>query len=42
MRTLSKIIPMNSISREGPIVLEATTAALSDVNTLKRVLKLVK
>ena len=27
MRTLSKIIPMNSISQEGPIVLEATTGA---------------
>ena len=42
MRTLSKIIPINSISREGPIVLEATTRVLSDMNTLNRVLKLVK
>ena len=42
MRTLSSTIPMNSISWEGPIVLEDTTGALRDINTRNRVLKLVK
>ena len=42
MRTLSSTIPMNSISWEGPIVLEDTTGALRDINTRNRVLKLVR
>ena len=42
MRMLSKTIPMNSISWEGPIVLDATTGALRDMNTRSRVLKLDK
>ena len=42
MRTLSSTIPMNSISWEGPIVLEDTTGALRDIKTRNRVLKLVK
>ena len=40
MRTLSKTIPMNSITWEGPMVLDATTGALSDMKTRSRVLKL--
>ena len=40
MRTLSKTIPMNSITWEGPMVLDATTGALSDMKTRRRVLKL--
>ena len=42
MWMLSNLIPMKSISQEGSIVLEATTWALSDMNTLNQVLKLVK
>ncbi|KAL9968950.1 hypothetical protein ACROYT_G021102 [Oculina patagonica] len=42
MRTLSKAMPMNSISWEGLIVLDATTGASRDINTRSRVLKLVK
>ena len=42
MRTLSSTIPMNSISWEGPIVLEDTTGALRDKNTRKRVLKVAQ
>ena len=40
MRTLSKTMPMNSITWEGPTVLDATTGALSDMKTRKSVLKL--
>ncbi|KAL9968935.1 hypothetical protein ACROYT_G021086 [Oculina patagonica] len=42
MRTLSKAMPMNSISWEGLIVLDATTGASRDITTRSRVLKLVK
>ena len=42
MHMLSSTMPMNSISWEGPIVLEDTMGALRDINTCNRVLKLVK
>ena len=40
MCTLSKTMPLNSITWEGPMVLDATTGTLSDMKTGSRVLKL--
>ena len=39
MRTESRTMPMNSRTCEGPIVLDATTGALSDMKTRSNVLK---
>ena len=40
MRTESRAMPMNSRTCEGPILLDATTGALSDMKTRINVLKL--
>ena len=40
MRTLSRTIPINSSVCEGPIVLEATVGAWTDMKNFRSVLKL--